>query len=91
MDPESQFPGFELSGDFLTITAPGISLKIATWIAKEFDADKTPDSRFVWLGDGVCIPTSLFLHVLYKGSLRISEPRVYQIRRARSTLWFEGQ
>ncbi|KAI5988743.1 hypothetical protein EDD15DRAFT_2462463 [Pisolithus albus] len=50
MDPESEFPGFELSGDFLTITAPGIRLKIATWIAKDFDADKTPESRFVWLG-----------------------------------------
>ncbi|KAH9953005.1 hypothetical protein BGW80DRAFT_1414286 [Lactifluus volemus] len=49
MATDSEFPGFELSGDFLTITA-STPLKIATWIAKDFDSDKTKDSRFVWLG-----------------------------------------
>ena len=55
MASREEFPGFELSGDFLTITAGDLaaSLKIATWAAKDFDADKTPESRFVWLASGV--------------------------------------
>lgn len=56
MDP-GNFPGFEISGDFLIITAPGIRLKIVTWIAKAFNK---PDSQFVWLGSAVCIPTLAF-------------------------------
>lgn len=55
MAAKEKFPGFELSGDFLTINARDlpVALKIATWAANEYDADKTPTSRFVWLGSGV--------------------------------------
>ena len=55
MVAREEFPGFELSGDFLTITAGDLaaSLKIATWAATDFDVDKTPESRFVWLASGV--------------------------------------